>query len=547
MGHDNTLEKAGLGGGWPAPAWGAKRATIGLILMVLAVRVVYLVWLCPYELAPDEAHYWEWSRHLDLSYYTKGPGVAWLIAGSTALFGVSEWAVRLPVAVMAAIAALALARLAVRVNGGDERMGLLAAALFSVAPFFFSAAQFMTIDGPYIAFWILTCYMAWRVIEKMEQAQPATMAWVGVALCMGLGFLCKYTILLLAPGLIAFFIIHAKVRRVAPAGRDILLAGLVFLAVISPVIIWNQRYGWPTLAHLLGHTNVLGGDFKWRNAWCYEPRWTISYLATPFIAFGPVGGVLFYSTLDRLLHHPPWRAGYDGAALFLFLCSVPVLGFYLVFSLVTEGEMNWSIAGFTTMLILILPDLRFADTAAASRERRHWRWLIGTNVLIAIVIAFGGWAIKAAAGRGEWAERRAEKIMRRVSGHDDQAREVEAQIETMRQATGGREPMCIAMNYGTASLLAFYMQGRPRIYCANHALGGRLTAYDYFSDTDLYDSALHGRPAIVIGSDVGWWKTCFNFDKISNTDKEQAMFAIWGYRGPKTGQPARNPGRRPLR
>ena len=39
-------------------------ATIAMAAAVLALRVAYLIWLCPYELAPDEAHYWEWSRRL---------------------------------------------------------------------------------------------------------------------------------------------------------------------------------------------------------------------------------------------------------------------------------------------------------------------------------------------------------------------------------------------------------------------------------------------------------------------------------------------------
>ena len=48
------------------------------------------------ELSPDEAHYWEWSRRLDWSYYSKGPFVAYLIALSTAIGGATELFVRLP-------------------------------------------------------------------------------------------------------------------------------------------------------------------------------------------------------------------------------------------------------------------------------------------------------------------------------------------------------------------------------------------------------------------------------------------------------------------
>lgn len=65
------------------------------VLGISLLRLLYMIWLSPYTLAEDEAHYWEWSRHLDWSYYSKGPGVSWVIALSTGLFGHSEWAVRL--------------------------------------------------------------------------------------------------------------------------------------------------------------------------------------------------------------------------------------------------------------------------------------------------------------------------------------------------------------------------------------------------------------------------------------------------------------------
>ena len=51
-----------------------------LVVLVAAARLVYLKWLCPYNLVEDEAFYWEWSRRLEWSYYSKGPGVAWSIA-----------------------------------------------------------------------------------------------------------------------------------------------------------------------------------------------------------------------------------------------------------------------------------------------------------------------------------------------------------------------------------------------------------------------------------------------------------------------------------
>ena len=81
------------------------RPALVLVGLVLLARIVYLLVFCRYDLVEDEAHYWLWSRHLDWSYYSKGPGIAWAIGLSTAIFGHMEWAVRLPTAIAGAIAA----------------------------------------------------------------------------------------------------------------------------------------------------------------------------------------------------------------------------------------------------------------------------------------------------------------------------------------------------------------------------------------------------------------------------------------------------------
>ena len=73
---------------WP---WSAIVAF--LILGSAALRIAYLAHDCPLDLAPDEAHYWDWSRHLDWSYYSKGPLVAYLIRFSVTVAG--AWSERL--------------------------------------------------------------------------------------------------------------------------------------------------------------------------------------------------------------------------------------------------------------------------------------------------------------------------------------------------------------------------------------------------------------------------------------------------------------------
>src|SRR5438105_10556542 len=67
--------------------WRWRLLAILLILGAAGLHVAYLAVDCPLDLAPDEAHYWDWSRHLDWSYYSKGPLVAYLIRLGSALAG----------------------------------------------------------------------------------------------------------------------------------------------------------------------------------------------------------------------------------------------------------------------------------------------------------------------------------------------------------------------------------------------------------------------------------------------------------------------------
>src|SRR5260370_23831787 len=95
--------------------WRWRSAAIALIVGAAVLRFFYLAYFCPLDLAPDEAHYWDWSRQLDWSYYSKGPLVAWLIRASCALLGDTMLAVRLPAVVCGSLMLAGMHRLTLQV------------------------------------------------------------------------------------------------------------------------------------------------------------------------------------------------------------------------------------------------------------------------------------------------------------------------------------------------------------------------------------------------------------------------------------------------
>src|SRR5947209_11562623 len=115
----------------PGPAAGRWRWRLVAALLILGaagLRFAYLACACPLDLAPDEAHYWDWSRHLDWSYYSKGPLVAWIIRGSCELLG--PWsialtgnemlAVRAPAVLFGSLLLVSLYILTVQTTGRDR-------------------------------------------------------------------------------------------------------------------------------------------------------------------------------------------------------------------------------------------------------------------------------------------------------------------------------------------------------------------------------------------------------------------------------------------
>src|SRR5947209_10280405 len=73
-----------------------------------ALTLIRLSMLSSTDLEFDEAHYWMWSERLAPGYFSKGPGIAFAIRASTAIFGPTESGVRLWSPILAAGTSLLL-------------------------------------------------------------------------------------------------------------------------------------------------------------------------------------------------------------------------------------------------------------------------------------------------------------------------------------------------------------------------------------------------------------------------------------------------------
>src|SRR5690606_17747302 len=124
----------------------------------------------------------------------------------------------------------------------------------------------------------------------------------------------------------------------AVGGAAVALLGLV------PVVVWNAQRGWSRLRHLLGHLGLPGGDLPPeqtnQGVWVYEPLWTLELVGTQIVLIGLVLLLIIAGVRLAMVERREGGSRWP-AKLFLMLCAVPILVFYLGVSFVTDVEGNW--------------------------------------------------------------------------------------------------------------------------------------------------------------------------------------------------------------
>ena len=165
-----------------------SRPVKAVLLFLLLLTGLRLAYIGRVELSPDEAYYQMWSERLDWAYYSKGPGVALAIRAGTALFGDNEFGVRFFSPIFSLATSLVLLVFARRLYG--DAVAVWTVLMLNLTPIFQAGSLLMTIDPLSIFFWSLGMFTTWLALERRRVRLPY---WLATGVCVGLGFLSKYT------------------------------------------------------------------------------------------------------------------------------------------------------------------------------------------------------------------------------------------------------------------------------------------------------------------------------------------------------------------
>lgn len=498
--------------------------TLFVFLLAISVFRIYYIQQGPLDLSPDEAHYWEWSRRLDWSYYSKGPIIAYLIYIGTAILGDNVFGIRILAVFFSALSSVIIYKLGK--NLYDEKVGLFSAMLLQIIPLFSTFGIIFTIDSPFIFFWILSLLMFHHAISNVQHltrnqepkpyktnppshsCSPITLPlekggrggfdpslvtchsslkyWFILGLSIGLGLLTKYTMVFFYFCSSLFLFLKEK-RLFFTKGPYIAL--LISLLIFTPVVLWNAGHNWVTLRHTAGQAHVAEGL-------TISLKSFFEFVVSQFGVITPILLILMSVSLWSL------RKQKEGSLLFWF--CVPVITFFLLKSIQGNVEANWALPGYITGIIAFA-----VFSKKVSSEESVKKILITLSILLSLfvtAIAYYPSILNLPIKQDPTS---------RLRGWRELGSEVTKIYEKMSK---GGPVFLFSDKYQVSSELAFYVKGYPVTYCIN--LDRRMNQYDLWRG---FSELLHYNAIFVTIDDISVpEKIAGAFEKI-----EKRLFTVY--------------------
>ncbi|MBI5182246.1 MAG: glycosyltransferase family 39 protein [Nitrospirae bacterium] len=470
-----------------------KRQKYTLLFLILLVffTVYRLLFIAngPFNLTEDEAHYWEWSRNLDLSYYSKGPMVAYVIFIFTSIFGNTEFGVRF--GAVAISASISLMTYFIIRDMFDERKAFYSVILMNIIPLFAAGAIIFTIDPPFFFFWCMAIFFTYKAINCGKRW------WYAIGIAVGMGLLTKYTMAFFIPLLFAFLLL-SRANNHWVTKKEPYLAVIIGLLFFIPIIFWNLQHDWVSFRHVAGQAGLSD-----------ERAWSLRVAVKNFVEFIGIQIVIITPVIFAGMVYAGYRSvrGFimerrgapcfrmEGSSprnafqnpisgddyLFLIIFSMPVFLFFLIYSLYSKVQGNWAATAYFTSTIA---------TVAVFDEiyKRKKNGLLKIAIISAIIIAF----LVTIIGHNIDGFKKIGIPIKpdptaRLKGWNELGDEIGKINKGMQKHT-----FIFSNRYQISSELAFYVDGQPKVYCVN--LDRRLNQYDFWEGFD----SLTGWDAIYV-------------------------------------------------
>jgi hypothetical protein len=462
-----------------------------LIYLILGTTIFRLVYINLPGLAPQETYYWNYSRHLALSYFDHPPILAYLVFIFTHLGKQSAFFVRIGCVLLTS--GLTYLTFAIGKLLFDERIGFFSAVLLNSVLIFSLGAMIATPDTPMIFFWALSFYFFCKLILTQDKKW-----WYLWGISTGLAMLSKYSSVFILVSVFLFLIFSRENRRWL-FSKQFYLALLLAVLVFSPVIIWNANNNWASFLFQSSRRAKEIGSFSARNFF--------GYLGAQMGVVSPLVYIsLIYATVKSGI------IGFKQNSQKFLLCffwSFPIILFFSLVATKYWVKMNWVCAGYYSASIAGV-GLYFWFSKKGAKWVRSWGISALTLSLILVVLAHILPVMKTIP---------LSPSLDTVTGWKELAQRVESEKSKMNERV-----LVVGYGYKVASEIAFCTHPQLETY-SNNIVGESGLQFDFWSKpTDFL-----GRDAIFVYDQRERYKNPENLKKYFANVEELEPLRI--YRG----------------
>jgi hypothetical protein len=258
------------------PVSSVQPLAAGVYFLAGAALLIHFAFNGRFGYFRDELYYAACGQHFSWGYVDHAPLAPWLAQFSRSLFGDSLFALRFFPA-LAASAKVLLAGWIAREVGGGKFAQCFASFTVLIAPIYLTFDNFFSMNSFEPVFWMACAAIVLRIVNGGDAR-----LWLLFGLVAGLGILNKHSMLFFGSG-IAFGLLFTPARR-QYASKWVWAAAAISFFLFLPNLLWEIRYGWPTIALLhsvIGtkYAVVSPGEYIWQQSLLTHPLATPIWLA----------------------------------------------------------------------------------------------------------------------------------------------------------------------------------------------------------------------------------------------------------------------------
>ncbi|GAB6072548.1 glycosyltransferase family 39 protein [Venenivibrio stagnispumantis] len=298
-------------------------------LSFLIIRILYVIYR-DIDLSTEEAQYWLWSKHLDLSYYSKPPVIAYLNFISTSILSDTEIAVRINAIIIGFLLAI-ITFFFTKYLFKDEKLAFFSSLFIYFIPAYDIASIIFLTDTPLALFWGLTTYFFYKAFNENKKRD-----WILTGIFAGLGFLSKYSMVLFLPGALIFIFIFK--REIFKEKWFYISLFIAFLFTL-PVIYWNIANDFVTFKHVGKLAGVEEKSFSLKHVGDY----ILGQIGINSVFLFP----FFIFAIFKALKN--WK---NPTNFYLVINPLIIFFLFLIISLKKNVEPNWPAFGYYSLYIL---------------------------------------------------------------------------------------------------------------------------------------------------------------------------------------------------